>query len=253
MVAVAIHQPNYLPWLGYFHKIYAADIFILLDTVQHKPIVRRTFIRKTPNMKNVKKADRNKPQKKTLSIPLQSHSKFDIIREISINNDVNWPDSHLNQIEFVYKNSPYFDDIFPTFVTMVNTCPRIPRLALMNHYLIMTICCLLGMECKTEIHLASNIPVERKKSTENLITLIKHFNGTKYLSGTGAKKYQDLGRFGEEGIKVEYQNMFSFLAQHKYPQAQGEFVNGLSIVDALFNIGPVEIMNIFDEYEVLKQ
>lgn len=255
MVLVAIHQPNYLPWLGYFHKIYMADVFIILDTVQYAQRTRRTTIRKWPDKSNIPKRlrrsgkDKQLKPTKYLTVPLEHYSHKDSILNLCVDYRRPWVQSHLNQIEFVYRKAPFFDEIFPRLTEIMSPCKHIPRLSRLNHYLIMGLCYLLHMEKHAKLCFASNIPVERLKSTENLLVLIKEVKGTQYLSGTGAQKYQKADRFAEEEIEVIYQQFFPYLEQNPYPQIQGEFVNGLSVLDALFNIGPEGIMTLLEKYE----
>jgi hypothetical protein len=93
---LSIHQPNYLPWIGYFHKILYSDIFVFLDTVQYTPktFTNRCFI-----------LQHGSPIR--LSIPVNT-KKWDVaINEVQIDTNT-FANKHLKSFEFSYKKSPYY-------------------------------------------------------------------------------------------------------------------------------------------------
>ena len=100
---ISIHQPAYLPWLGYFDKINRSDVFIYLDSVQ---LEKNSY------------TCRNKiktPQGSTwLTIPLitKGHTT-NSIEDIRIDNSQNWKKKHLKNIFFNYKKAKYFDELYP--------------------------------------------------------------------------------------------------------------------------------------------
>ena len=103
-MTIAIHQPNYLPWMGYFLKIASCDAFIFHDavTLNIKGYTRRTQIRNS---------DSEEPKK--LSVSLKSASQNTLIKDIHDSEHVDWRTMHLTQIEKTYQQSPYFEEVFP--------------------------------------------------------------------------------------------------------------------------------------------
>ena len=236
---IAIHQPNYLPWLGYFYKIYASDIFIFHDNVEHtkKGLTRRTYIRSTPQSS----------QKKYLSVPLEKQSDFTLIKNLKISHSSSWIQKQKNLLFNTYGKSPFYQQTIGWLFPKLDEAQDIEYLATLNISLIQTI--LQKLNIQTEIYASSNLKISGEKSAYN-IKLIKHFEGKVYLSGTGAKKYQSDEAFQNENITLQYNQLFSYINDHPYLQYQGEFINGLSIVDALFNIGPEAIIDIFNAYSI---
>ncbi len=89
-----------------------------------------------------------------------------------------------------------------------------------------------------KIHIASDLPVDTLDPTQRLVDLCKETNATSYISGRGGKDYMELDKFEAVGIKVIYQDLdFNNIV---YSQGEDPFVPGLSVIDAIFNIGPEE-------------
>ena len=98
---IAILQPVYLPWLGYFEQMAVADHFVFMDDVQY---TRHDW--------------RNRNRIKTaagsiwLTVPVRKHPRDALIRDVEINYSENWPRKHLRSIEISYRKCPYFEPLF---------------------------------------------------------------------------------------------------------------------------------------------
>lgn len=214
---VAIHQPNFLPWIGYFYKIHKADIFVLLDNVQ---FTKNSF----QNRVKIKTSQ----GAQWLTLPVL-HNFGQLTNEVRINNREGWKKKHLKTFELNYKKSPYFEVIYNMLKDIYLKKDWI-LMADFNKELINAICNF--MEIKTKIVEASSLDVSGS-STDLLIDIIKKVGGTIYLSGRGGMKYQDEEKFKDNRIELIYTDF-----KHPiYPQLWGEFIEGLSIVDLLFNCG----------------
>lgn len=236
-LTIAIHQPNYLPWLGYFFKIYASDVFVFLDDVQYtkQSLTKRVHIRKAKNSQS----------KRYLIVPLKKHSDFATINELYIFHSQKWQKAQLNQIFNAYSRSPFFDSIFSLMENWMGASRKFDRLSDFNIFLIQQICDLI----KIKGRLTRSSELSLTKGDKNInIELTHHLEGKIYLSGVGGKKYQDKGAFKAAGIELWYSNFFAYLQQFPYPQQQGQFLNGLSILDPLFNIGPEKVLTLFEHY-----
>ena len=217
---VAIHQPNYLPWSGYFYKIAKADIFVLLDNVQYE-----------------KNGYTNRCQMKTsqgaqwLTMPIEK--KFpQLITKAKL---INFPKEckrHLKTIQLNYKKTEYFNDLFPDLKQILEKDWK--YLSELNIELIKFLIKKIGI--KTKIEIASNYNFQGK-STDLLINICKRFNAKTYLSGKGGANYQDEKKFETSKIDLEYTNFDHPI----YSQLWGEFIPGLSVIDLLFNYGSSSI------------
>jgi hypothetical protein len=219
-MVVAIHQPNFLPWLGYFHKLAHVDAFVFLDTVQY---TRNSFI------------NRNRIKTKTgaqwLTLPVRTSGKFgQVIAEVLTVSDQDWRRKHLNALATHYRRTPYFEEVFALLETQYTAVEAQTTLADFNINLTRTVCSYLKL--KSKLVRARDL-VTSGNSTELLVSICRGLGADAYLAGRGALKYQEDEYFKSAGIQVQY----SEFAPQFYSQMWGSFIGNLSVVDALMNCG----------------
>jgi hypothetical protein len=219
---IAIHQPNYLPWAGYFLKMAACDVFVFHDNVQ---------ITKAGPTRRVKIASRYSLDKtQWLTVPLNKHSDYALIKDLEISWETDWTQKHINQIKDAYIQCPYFDDFFPKLVGWYQEAKRFTSLSQMNVFFIKQI--MYDLDIKKEIHFSSQLPVSGKASAYNL-AISKHLNGSHYLSGLGGNNYQDEIIFHQNNIQVNQIDSKALLRAHQL----SENINpSLSIVEMLMKV-----------------
>ena len=217
----AIHQPNYIPWLGYFFKIAHSDRFVFLDTVGYPggSLVNRNSI-KTPC------------GSAWLTIPvLKSGRSGQLISEVETDNIRNWARRHLATLRSNYGRAPYFKEVLallePHYHSVAGDTSSLSNF---NIGLICSIATYLRLN--TQCINASELNVSGQK-TDLLLDICRAIGASTYLAGTGAKVYQEDTRFEDAGITPVY----SSFSQRDYPQLFGEFVGNLSVVDVLMNCG----------------
>jgi hypothetical protein len=234
---VSIHQPNLLPWLGYFYKIWASDVFVLHDNVEYTKhsFTKRVFVRKTP-------AD---TERHYLTVPLKRHSDFALIRDLKICHEQNWQQKHINKLYYVYHRAPFFEDYFPTIERTILSSSKMTFLADFNKKLILDI--LDFLDIQTKIVSSSALPIEGFRADEYNAEIVAYIGGDLYISGTGAKKYQFNMTYLERGISLIYNEIGQFVKKTP-PQYPIDFDPSLSILDALFYIGKEGILDIFAAY-----
>jgi hypothetical protein len=215
---VAIHQPQYLPWLGYFDKIIKADAFCYLDNVQYKK-------NEWQNRNRIKTAQ----GRQWLTVPV-SYRFPQKINEVKINNTVNWKRKHLQAMITNYSKAPFFAEYIGFFEEVYSKDWEL--ISELNVYLIGRMQEMLNIKEKRTV-LASTLSLS-DDPTERLIDICKTLEGDTYLSGQDGAKYMDLERFKANGIEVSVQDFI----HPEYPQLFGDFASHLSIVDLLFNCGP---------------
>lgn len=216
---VSVHQPNYLPWLGYFLKIANSDIFVFLDNV---PYTKNSII------------NRNKIKTEHgamwLTVSVLTKGRYgQLINEVEINNNVPWSKIHWKTIWANYAKAPYFQSYSSLFESVYQREWR--KLSELNETLIRLICEIFSIKGVKFIR-ASELNVSGK-STELLINICKALGADTYLSGFGGKKYMNEKLFEKRGIELKY---YEF--QHPiYKQLWGDFISNLSVIDLLFNEG----------------
>lgn len=216
---VTIHQPEHLPWLGFFDKMRQSDVFVLLDTVQ---FAKDDF----QNRNRIK--TRNGPV--WLTAPVYKKGKSEqLIINIEICNDRNWRNRCWSLIYQNYKGAPYFADHRPFFEELY--ARKWSRLVDLNTLVIQYLAEQLGLE--TKLVTASELGVYERGPTNVNLTICRLLGADVYLSGKYGKEYLDETQFAAHGIEVRYQDF-----QHPvYPQLWGDFLSHLSAIDLLFNCG----------------
>lgn len=219
---VAIHQPNFFPWLGYFDKINRSNAFIFLDHVQ--------FPKKGGTWTNrVNLAVNGKPQWITASIDRNYHG-FLPINQIEFQSATPWREKMLKTIALNYIKSPYYKESEEFFEPLILNPEN--NISSYNTKAVIAICQKLEIS-KNKFYWSSQMS-HSDSSNELLISLTKEVGGTTYMCGGGADGYQNEQIFKDKGIILRQQNFI-------HPQYKQigipNFISGLSIIDAVMNIG----------------
>ncbi len=226
MTIVAIHQPQYWPWLGLLDKIVQCDVFLVLDDVQfhQRGFQHRTLYR----IYNEKKA-------KYLTIPYEKKTKRNKICNVLIDNNLPWKEKHLSTIEKHYAKAPYYSEYIDSIVNLYKN--DFQTLAELNICILRFLCKIL--EIGAEIKIGSNIGSDKHKD-DLMLEYTQSVGGKVYLSGVGAKNYTREEIFSQASIELRYQKF----THPVYPQYCGGFVDGLFVLDLLFNCGIAKAQNI---------
>jgi hypothetical protein len=219
---IAIHQPNFFPWLGYFNKIARSDKFIFLDNVQ--------FSKTGGGWGNrVQLLINNSPTWVTMPIVRAYHGTR-CIYEMEINNNTPWREKMMRTFTVNYGRTPFFKEVFPILEMLINYPTN--SLADYNINAIRTLS--LAMELDISKLISGSSLDVGSHATDLLIEMVKAVGGTTYLSGGGADGYQEDEKYESSGIKLIYQDF-----QHpEYSQHKAkDFVPGMSILDTLMNCG----------------
>lgn len=219
-MVVAIHQPNFIPWLGYFYKIKQSDVFVIIDQVQFTK----------GSICNRNKIKGSSGDEILLTVPIKlSNGAHLAFNEIEIDYKQRWQVKMLNSIALNYKKTPYFEEYYSLLSVIINK--TYPNLAAMNINLIRLICEKLNIQ--TKLVVASDLGVDFGQKNDMIVNIVKFFQGETYLSGNGARKYNDEVLFNKNGISLQYSTFHC----PGYTQLWGDFIPNLSVLDALFNVG----------------
>jgi hypothetical protein len=213
---VAGHQPNYLPWLGFFDKMKRADVFIIEDNVQFE---RQGFTSRN----RVLTAD----GVRWLSVPVEHANKPLPINQVRIANKgkPSWGRKHWLTLKHGYCKAPYWNDYASFFE---ETYEQEWRLLIdLNMHLIKGIMKFLSID--KPLILSSRLKARGKK-TELIVAQCKEVGADIQLAGDGCHNYIDKELFKQEGIRLIFQNF----RQPIYRQIGDGFVSNLSVVDYLF-------------------
>ncbi len=216
---VAGHQPNYLPWLGFFDKMQKADIFIIEDNVQFE---RQGFT----NRNRILTSD----GVRWLSVPIKHANKPLLINEVKIANkaEPSWGRKHWLTIKHGYCKAPHWTEFSGFFEDAYER--KWDLLIDLNMHLIKGIMGFLKID--KPLVLSSSLAAKGKK-TELIVAQCKAVGADVQLAGNGCRDYIDGSLFNQQGIQLVFQDF----SQPVYAQSGAEFVPNLSVVDYLFYNG----------------
>lgn len=220
---IAIHQPNFFPWLGYFHKILNCDRFVFLDDVQNPRTGSGTWTNRVRILLN--------GEARWFTIPVHREVLGMVrIQEIRFFDFQKFKVRFFATIRNAYGKASCFDEVIP----MLENCFANDQefLSDFNRACVTLIASKLGVPQERFVR-SSALDTGGASGTGRLIAIVRALGGRCYFSGGGASGYQDDSEFIPEGIELQYQNF----KHPEYGQGGDKFVPGLSILDALFHVG----------------
>ncbi|MGH9749457.1 MAG: WbqC family protein [Candidatus Polarisedimenticolia bacterium] len=221
---LAAHQPQYLPWLGYFAKMDRVDLFVLLDVVQFKK-----------NEWQNRNRIRIPEGWQWLTVPVRHRFPMSI-REVAIDETSAWRRKHREALRVHYGRSPHRGAILEPLDLLLQGPAG--GLADLNTRTVKVLAGLLGVS--TPIVLASSLGPLPDDPDGRLIHLCRHFGCDTYLAGPGGTAYMDPGVWRRAGVRVDVQEF-----RHPvYTQAYPGFEPNLSAVDLLLAAGPGAIVTV---------
>jgi hypothetical protein len=217
---IGTHQPNYLPYLGFFDKMKRSDIFVIYDDAQFnkEDFQHRNKIRIFHGWKWLTVPVEKKP------IPI---NKIKIRNELTLKG-IKWSDVHFRDIVDNYKDAPCYH----TYESELAAIYRDKYYKLIDLNIALIHFLKNALEINTKLIFSSELGFT-SKSTERLVEMVEALCGDVYLSGPMGRDYLNLTLFEKRGIKVEFQDF-----KHPvYKQRYEGFIPDMSAIDALFNTG----------------
>ncbi|MGI0088655.1 MAG: WbqC family protein [Nitrosotalea sp.] len=213
-----MHQPQYFPYPGFFHKLAQADVYVIMDKVQYdKRFTNRNKIIATNGWT-------------WITVPIKKDRKFIPNMDVEINNELSWRELHWKKIHQSYANAKYFY-LYKDHLESLYKRDWKFLFDLDLHTIKKTI---EWLGLKIDVIRESELNVQGR-STERLINACKEVGADTYISGTGGKNYIDEKLFEKHNIKFEYQNYLPIPYKQRLAKS---FIPDLSIIDLLFNVGP---------------
>lgn len=210
---IAIHQPNFLPYIGFFQKINLADVTVLLDHVQFS---KQSYTQRVKIYSPIKDYD-------WITLPIKKEYHFLPINQVKI--DTSEHNKIKNKIKNAYSNKEFFDKniLDSIFIDERN-------LARFNEHGIKFFCDIYNIN--TTFIRSSNLDIDFSQNKNSLlIDIIKNLGGKEYISGSGGKNYMEEDLFIQNDIKIQYHDYIP----NQY--VKDCFIPYLSILDLYFNCG----------------
>jgi hypothetical protein len=229
---LAIMQPYFMPYIGYWQLLAAVDRFVVYDNIQY---TKKGWINRNRYLQNGADA--------FFTLPLKKGSDFLNVAERSLAADFD-PGALLRPLAAAYKKAPFFDAVFPLFETIVRASPRN-----LFEYLHQSICATAEyLEIRTPIVVSSTIAMDHSlKSERKVIALCKALGATRYVNPIGGRELYSPLAFAEAGIELK------FLQPRlvEYQQFDKPFVPGLSILDVMMFNSKDAARRMLHEYDLV--
>ena len=234
---LAIMQPYFLPYLGYFSLIKHTDEFILFDTVQ---FIRHGWI------------ERNRILKPSngwqyIMVPLKKHSRETLIKDIEINNDQQWKEKILAQLQHYKKQAPYFSNVIDILNEIFSK--EYATIVDLNLASLKTVCNYLGINTPIQVFSLMNIDIEPANAPDEwALNICKALgNVDEYWNPPGGQSFFDRKKYENAGINLKFHS--AILTD--YDQKRNVFEPGLSILDVMMFNSIEEINKMLDNYELI--
>lgn len=234
LTRLAIMQPYFFPYIGYWQLIKSANRFVILDDVNY---IQRGWINRNRILVN------DTPT--YITLPLQNSSQNKKIFEIRIDTNNPWRSKILKTLQCTYKKSEYYDEVYETIEQIINFNTESLSEFLSNQ--IKIICDLLKMD--TEIVSSSRIYSNNEiKSEERIIDICKKNYAHTYLNLPGGRTIYNQSNFTNNGISLQFisTNLIPYLQRNAE-----SFAPNLSIIDVLMNSGIEGVMEHVNAYDLV--
>ena len=234
---LAIMQPYFLPYLGYFSLIKHTDEFILLDTVQfirHGWIERNRILKPSDGWQYI-------------MVSLKKHSRETLIKDIEINNEQQWKEKILAQLQHYKKQAPYFSNVIDILNEIFSK--EYATIVDLNLASLKTVCNYLGINTPIQVFSLMNIDIEPANAPDEwALNICKALgNVDEYWNPPGGQSFFDRKKYENAGINLKFHS--AILTD--YDQKRNVFEPGLSIIDVMMFNSVDEINKMLDNYELL--
>lgn len=227
---LAIMQPYYFPYLGYFQLMAAVDLFVILDDVQ---FIKSGWIHRNHILLDA--------TTKPIQMPVEHMSQHRLINEHERVLDAKQQHAQLRLIRHAYQHAPYFQDVMPMIERIMIDEER--NVALHLGRLLTEIRDYIG--CETELVYSSTLHNDKRLKREQLVlSICHHLGATHYVNAINGQTLYDKARFEAEGIRLDFIQMDPI----EYPQFETPFTPNLSMIDVLMFNSKSEVRELLAAY-----
>lgn len=233
---LAIMQPYFFPYLGYFSLIAHSDQFILFDPVQH---IRHGWIERNRILKPGEGWQH-------ISVPLEKHARETLIKDLSIKNGTDWQVRIFRQLEHYKKKAPYYSRV----IELLQFCfdEQITSIVKLNQKCLTLVCDYLGIAFHPQIFSEMNLEIGPvTHAGEWALRISEAMGASQYINPPGGREIFKEEQFKDLGIELKF--LQSKLPE--YSQRRPVFENGLSIIDVMMFNSVEEIREMVNQYDII--
>ncbi|MFC7773617.1 WbqC family protein [Flavobacterium sp. GCM10027622] len=230
---VAIMQPYFMPYIGYFQLINAVDVFVIYDDVNY---IKKGWINRNTILVNNKSF--------LFSVSLKDASQNKLINEISVSDVNKWKKDLLKTLNLSYKKAPFYEDVFPMLERIISF--EESNLAAYIMYSIQELCDYLKID--TQLVRSSEIGKNNDlKGESKIIDICVKLNASEYINAIGGMELYTKAHFMEKKIKLHFLKSENIA----YKQFKDEFRPWLSIIDVIMFNSIEESRKFLNKFELI--
>jgi hypothetical protein len=233
---LAIMQPYFLPYIGYFQLINAVDEFILFDTPQ---FIRHGWIERNRILNQ-------KGEPIYVKVPLKKHNRGTPIKDIIVNNSENWKEKILAQLVTYKKKAPHYWKVIALIKTIFEF--ESDSIVEINHNALLKVCEYLKIDTPISIWSKMDIEIDPVNAPDEwALNICKALNADIYYNPVGGASFFDKNKYERAGIEIKFLEMIP----NPYKQFSNHFVPFLSIIDVMMFCEPGEINNSLNTFNFI--
>lgn len=234
MKKIAIMQPYFLPYIGYWQLINSVDEFVIYDNIEY---TKQGWFNRNRILQN--------GQDKLFTIPLRKDSDYLPVSERYLSDNSEFEIARLLRvIQANYKKAPYYSETYP----VIEACFLYSSKNLFK-YIFHSIKTIYGyLDIHSKLIVSSTVPIDHSlKASNKVLAVCKALSATEYINAIGGTELYDKDEFRQQGIELK----FIRSKEVSYNQFGGSFVPGLSIIDAMMFNGKAAVKQMLNEYELI--
>lgn len=230
---VAIMQPYFLPYVGYFQLLASVDLFVIYDNIKY---TKKGWINRNRYLMNGDAAD--------FVLSLKKDSDFLDVRDRRLADDFD-NRKLLNRFREAYRKAPFFNEVFPAIESIVLNPER--NLFDFIYHSVNEVCRMLGI--RTRIALSSSLDIDHTfKSQDKVLAICQHLGATTYINAIGGQELYSQRAFSGLGIDLRFIRALPI----QYPQLGNTFVPWLSILDVMMFNSVEDIRGMLTHCEIIQ-
>lgn len=228
---LAIMQPYFFPYLGYFQLINCVDTFVIYDNIE---FTKNSWIRRN----RILNFDRDR----YIVVPIKKASDYSHVCDLQIAETFDHK-KILRVIKGAYERSPYFNEIFPLIEVIIP--PKSNHL--FDYLLGMTKSLCAYLDIQTQFIISSSISIDHSlKAQEKVIAICCALNTDEYINPIGGQSLYDKGSFAKSGLKLSFHRTSDIT----YNQFKDPFIAKLSIIDVMMFNSNEKIKELLNMYKL---
>lgn len=231
---LAINQPYFFPYLGYFSLIKQTDQFILLDEIQY---IKQGWISRNRILA---------PEGgwRYIRVPIAKYRQTDMISQVRISSNEDWRGELIKHLQYYRGKAPHFKETIDVAEEAVSI--ETGSITKLNEHVLKAVCNYIGIPCHFRIFSEMGLKVQHAEAPDEVpLTICQALGGVEeYWNLEGGAAFYDRSKFQQAGISI----MFLKSNLPEYPQIQGGFEKALSILDVMMFNEPAKIRDMLDDF-----